>query len=292
MTPASATASRFSALIERMRFIRRIESSSADAVRGRRRARDHAGVAALRHERHAVLGGEPDDLATSSVEAGARIAGAAPWTRPRQSVTHGSISAGSVMTRLRAERLLRLGDQLRLRRPSMQQRAWHARARRGKAGAMDKPPITIVVARARNGVIGRDGKLPWHIPADLKRFKALTMGSAMVMGRRTFDSLPGLLPGRRHIVLTRDRSWRAEGAEVAHGVDEALRLAGGEPVSVIGGAEMFALFLPLADRIELTEVLEEIAGDTFMPDPRTSGGWRETCSEDHPRRTDVRPSAS
>src|SRR3954449_10664878 len=101
---------------------------------------------------------------------------------------------------------------------------------------MDKPRITLVVARARNGVIGRDGKLPWHLPADLKRFKALTMGSVMVMGRRTFESLPGLLPGRRHIVLTRDRAWRAEGAEVAHDVDEALRLAGGEAVSVIGGA--------------------------------------------------------
>ena len=70
---------------------------------------------------------------------------------------------------------------------------------------MDKPPITLVVARAQNGVIGRGGKLPWHIPADLKRFKALTMGSAMVMGRKTFDSLPKVLPGRRHVVLTRDR---------------------------------------------------------------------------------------
>ncbi|HKU93510.1 MAG TPA: dihydrofolate reductase, partial [Sphingomicrobium sp.] len=80
---------------------------------------------------------------------------------------------------------------------------------------MDKPRVTIVVARARNGVIGRGGKLPWHISADLKRFKALTMGSAMVMGRRTFESLPGLLPGRRHIVLTRDPEWSAEGAEVA-----------------------------------------------------------------------------
>ena len=80
---------------------------------------------------------------------------------------------------------------------------------------MDKPPITLVVARAQNGVIGRAGKLPWHIPADLKRFKALTMGSVMVMGRRTFDSLPGLLPGRRHIVLTRDRDWYARARKCA-----------------------------------------------------------------------------
>jgi dihydrofolate reductase len=82
-----------------------------------------------------------------------------------------------------------------------------------QSGAMDTPRITLIVARAQNGVIGRGGKLPWHIPADLKRFKALTMGSAMVMGRKTFESLPGLLPGRRHIVLTRERNWRAEGAE-------------------------------------------------------------------------------
>jgi len=95
---------------------------------------------------------------------------------------------------------------------------------------MNRPAITLVVARARNGVIGRGGKLPWHIPADLKRFKALTMGTAMIMGRRTFESLPGQLPGRRHIVLTRDRSWHADGAEVAHSVDDALALAGGEPV--------------------------------------------------------------
>ena len=113
---------------------------------------------------------------------------------------------------------------------------------------MDRPPITIVVARAQNGVIGRDGKLPWHISADLKRFKALTMGSAMVMGRKTFESLPGLLPGRRHIVLTRDRDWSAEGAEVARDVERRCGLPADERVSVIGGAEIFALFLPLADR--------------------------------------------
>jgi dihydrofolate reductase len=146
---------------------------------------------------------------------------------------------------------------------------------------MDTPPITLVVARAQNGVIGRGGKLPWHIPADLKRFKALTMGSAMVMGRRTFDSLPGLLPGRRHIVLTRDRSWSAEGAEVAHSVEEALDLARGERVSVIGGADTFELFLPDAQRIELTEVLDDVEGDTLLRDPRDGGEWREIWSEAH-----------
>jgi len=147
---------------------------------------------------------------------------------------------------------------------------------------MSKLPITLVVARAQNGVIGRGGKLPWHLPADLKRFKRLTMGSVMVMGRRTFESLPGVLPGRRHVVLTRDRAWSAPGTEVARDVDEALHLAGGGRLSVIGGAEIFELFLPIADRIELTEVLADIPGDTTMPDPRSSGGWRELSSEEHP----------
>jgi dihydrofolate reductase len=153
-------------------------------------------------------------------------------------------------------------------------------------GRMERPRITLIVARAQNGVIGRDGTLPWHLPADLKRFKALTMGSAMVMGRRTFDSLPGLLPGRRHIVLTRDRYWTADGAEVAHDLDEALALAGAEPVAVIGGAEIFELFLPFADRIELTEVIENVPGDTSIEDPRSLAAWRETFSEYHPAADD------
>lgn len=148
------------------------------------------------------------------------------------------------------------------------------------------PDITLVVARARNGVIGRGGGLPWRIPADLKRFKALTMGSVMVMGRRTFDSLPGLLPGRRHVVLTRDPAWSAPGAEVARSVEQALALAGDSPVSVIGGAEIFELFLPLAGRLELTEVLADVEGDTVMPDPRSHGGWRETAREEHPAEGD------
>ena len=137
--------------------------------------------------------------------------------------------------------------------------------------------ITLIVARAANGVIGRDGKLPWHIPADLKRFKALTMGKPMIMGRKTFESLPGLLPGRRHIVLTRG-DWSGAGAEVAHTVDAALALAGGE-TSVIGGAEIFALFEPLADRWELTEVHDAPEGDTSMPAP--GGEWRKVACEDH-----------
>ncbi len=143
-------------------------------------------------------------------------------------------------------------------------------------------PIILLVARATNGVIGRDGGLPWRLPADLRRFKALTMDSAMVMGRKTFDSLPGLLPGRRHIVLTRDGDWSARGAEVVHNRQEAVAVAGDGPLSVIGGAEIFDLFLPLVQRIELTEVLADVPGDTFMRDPRDSGDWNETWSEAHP----------
>lgn len=146
---------------------------------------------------------------------------------------------------------------------------------------MTRPPITLVVARASNGVIGKGGGLPWHIPADLRRFKALTMGTVLVMGRKTFDSLPKVLPGRRHVVITRDPAWRADGVEVAHSIGEALTKAGEEPVSVIGGADIFQLFLPLADRIELTEVLAHVDGDTFFDDPRTAGGWREAAREDH-----------
>lgn len=146
---------------------------------------------------------------------------------------------------------------------------------------MTRPPITIVLARAINGVIGKDNDLPWHIPGDLKRFKALTMGSAMIMGRKTFDSLPGILPGRRHIVMTRGRDWSADGVEVVHDLNSAIGKAGTDPISVIGGAAVFQLFEPIADKIELTEVLAEVEGDVTMPDLRSSEQWREIASEDH-----------
>lgn len=138
--------------------------------------------------------------------------------------------------------------------------------------------ISFHLARASNGVIGRDGGLPWHLPADLKRFKAQTIGRAMIMGRKTFESFPAPLPGRRHLVLTRDRNWSAEGAEVVHGRAEALAAAG-EDVAVIGGADVFALFLDLADRVELTEIHASPDGDTIVP-PFT--GWREIGRDDHP----------
>lgn len=136
------------------------------------------------------------------------------------------------------------------------------------------PHIVFVVARADNGVIGRDGRLPWHIPADLQHFKRLTMGTPMVMGRKTFDSFPRPLPGRRHIVLTRDPHWHREGAEVVHSPAEALRIADSNRISIIGGSEIFSLFLPQATSIELTEVHCNADGDTVMdaPDPAV---WRE-----------------
>ena len=141
-----------------------------------------------------------------------------------------------------------------------------------------KQEIVLVVARAENGVIGRDGGLPWHLPGDLKRFKALTMGTPMIMGRKTFESLPKLLPGRRHIVITRDTSWTSEGAEVAHDPEAALALAGPGRVSVIGGAEIFRLFADRADRIELTEVHGSPEGDTVMP--AFGDAWSEAARED------------
>ena len=142
---------------------------------------------------------------------------------------------------------------------------------------ISRPTITLILARADNGVIGRYGALPWRLPADLKRFKALTMDKPMIMGRKTFESFPAPLPGRRHIVLTRDTDWRAEGAEVAHSVEQALVLAGGDAM-VIGGAEIFVLFEPRADRIELTEVHADARGDVTVP---PFAGWREVAREDH-----------
>lgn len=138
---------------------------------------------------------------------------------------------------------------------------------------MAKPEIVFHVARADNGVIGRDGALPWRLPEDLKRFKTLTMGKPMIMGRKTFESFPAPLPGRRHIVLTRDTGWSAPGAEVAHSVEQALAMAGDvAEIAVIGGAEIFALFMAHADRIELTEVHRTVEGDTKMPP--LGPGWR------------------
>lgn len=142
-----------------------------------------------------------------------------------------------------------------------------------------RPGLFLIMARAANGTIGRDGAMPWHLPVDLKRFKSLTMGKPMIMGRKTFASLPGILPGRRHIVLTRTAGWQAEGAEVASSADEALALAGSGEVAVIGGAEVYRLFEPLAERIELTQLEAEHAGDTAIDPP--GADWVEVAREPH-----------
>lgn len=142
------------------------------------------------------------------------------------------------------------------------------------------PEIVLILARADNGVIGRDGSLPWHLPADLRHFKALTQGAPMIMGRRTFESLPGVLEGRRHIVLTRDRTWQDENAAVASSVEEAVRMANAPHISVIGGAEIYDQFLPLAHRVELTEVHLDAKGDVRIDRP-SPDAWKETRREDH-----------
>ncbi len=141
------------------------------------------------------------------------------------------------------------------------------------------PEIVLLAAVARNATIGLDGGLPWHIPADLRRFKSLTMHKPMVMGRRTFESLPGLLPGRRHIVLTRDPAYRAAGAEIAASLDEAFALADAREIAVIGGGQIYTAALPRATRLELTEVHAAIEGDIHFPE--RGDGWEETFRERH-----------
>ncbi len=138
--------------------------------------------------------------------------------------------------------------------------------------------ISLHLARADNGVIGADGIIPWHIPGEQRRFKAMTMGRPMIMGRKTFESFPSPLPGRRHVVLTRDPHWQATGAEVAHDITQALALAG-DDVAVIGGVDIFALLIDQATLIELTEVHLSPPGDAVVP-PFT--GWRETARTDFP----------
>jgi len=139
------------------------------------------------------------------------------------------------------------------------------------SNAGPRPAIALVVAAAENGVIGRSNQLPWHLPADLQHFKAVTMGKPMLMGRRTFESIGKALPGRRSLVLTRDASFSAPGVERVASVDEAIERAAAAPeVAVIGGGEVFRLTLPLADRVYFTRVHASVAGDARFPelDPR------------------------
>lgn len=135
---------------------------------------------------------------------------------------------------------------------------------------------------AENRVIGRDNTLPWHLPADFKRFKALTTGHTLIMGRKTFDSIGKALPGRRTIVLTRARDWQKAGVDVVHDLETAIRRAGTDPeVFVAGGADIYRQALPRADRIYLTVVHAEVPGDTQFPeiDPHA---WTLVAEEHHP----------
>lgn len=142
--------------------------------------------------------------------------------------------------------------------------------------------VSIVVATDLDGVIGRENRLPWHLPADLQRFKAVTMGKPMIMGRKTWDSIGRALPGRRSIVLTRQPGFKAPGAEVARSVDDALALAGpAEEVMVIGGAEVYRLFLPRASRLYWTEVQAHVEGEARFSLPDRAA-WREVAAADQP----------
>ena len=143
------------------------------------------------------------------------------------------------------------------------------------------PRISLLVAVASNGVIGRDGRMPWHLPEDLKRFKALTMGHAIVMGRKTFDSIGRLLPGRRSIIVTRQPGYRVDGATVVHSLDAAIAAASDDDeVFVIGGGEIYAAALPLADRLHMTEIASSADGDVRFP-PIDRSQWREVAREPH-----------
>jgi dihydrofolate reductase len=145
-----------------------------------------------------------------------------------------------------------------------------------------KPLISIIVAMAENRVIGRDNDLPWRLPADLQHFKAMTTGKPIVMGRRTWESLPGLLPQRLHIVLTRDADYVADGCRVVRSIEEALATAGDVPeVMVIGGAKLYAQFLPFAQRIYMTLVHAEVEGDSLFPE-YDQAEWKELERERHP----------
>jgi dihydrofolate reductase len=142
-----------------------------------------------------------------------------------------------------------------------------------------KPRISIIVAMAKNRVIGADNKLPWHLSADLKRFKALTMGHHIIMGRKTFESIGRILPGRTSVVVTRNPEFNVEGVVIAHSLREALeKSAGDDEVFVIGGEQIFRAALPLASQIHATEIARDYVGNTHFPE-LDNGMWQEVNAE-------------
>ena len=142
--------------------------------------------------------------------------------------------------------------------------------------------VSLIVAMSKNRVIGANGKIPWHLPGELRLFKDLTMGHHIIMGRKTWESIGRLLPGRTTVIVTRQRGYSVPGAIVTHSLQDAIVASrGDDEVFVIGGAEIFREALPLADRVYLTTVDAEMAGDTFMP-AFESAGWREASSRPFP----------
>ena len=142
--------------------------------------------------------------------------------------------------------------------------------------------ISLIAALAAGGVIGQRGRVPWRLPADLRYFKQMTMGKPVIMGRKTFQSIGRPLPGRDNIILTRDPIFQAKDCQVVHTVAEALEVAGsGREIMVIGGAEIYAAFLSLADRLYLTIIAAEIEGDTFFPS-YPAGEWQTISDIPHP----------
>lgn len=148
-----------------------------------------------------------------------------------------------------------------------------------------KPRVALIAAVASNGVIGSDNALPWRLPEDLKRFKALTLGHPVIMGRKTFESIGRPLPGRRNIVISRNAAFSAEGCETAASLDAALAACAGttDEVFIIGGEQIYAAAMPHAERLYLTEIQAEFQGDARFPE-FDRGAWHETVRERH--RTD------
>ena len=126
--------------------------------------------------------------------------------------------------------------------------------------------VALIAAMGRNRVIGIENRLPWRLPADLQHFKKLTLGKSIIMGRKTWESLPGVLPDRRHIVITRNPDYQAKGAEIVNSIEKALELVADEEVLIVGGANLYQQMLPVADRMYLTMVEADINGDAFFPD--------------------------
>ena len=140
--------------------------------------------------------------------------------------------------------------------------------------------LTLVVAMDAQRGIGVDNKLPWHLPEDLAHFKRVTLGHPIIMGRKTFDSIGRPLPKRRNIVVTRNADWSHEGVEVAGSLEQAVALAGDEPASIIGGAQIFGEAMAIADRMIVTHIDGVYRCDTFFP-PIDRAAWRETARETH-----------